>query len=190
MLGQTPSQTVGPFFHIGLLAGGENVLVDSETRGQPIRITGGVYDGAGQPVPDALIEIWQADADGHFNHQADPHQAEADGHFRGFGRAGTGERGQFWFQTVKPGPVPGPEGRPQAPHVDVRVFARGMLIHAATRIYFPYEGANATDAVLNSIGDPARRQTLVASLEPTAEVLTYRFDIHLQGERETVFFEP
>jgi protocatechuate 3,4-dioxygenase alpha subunit len=192
MLTQTPSQTVGPFFHGGLLAGGENVLVYAQTQGQRIRIEGTVYDGAGQPVPDALVEIWQADALGHFNHPADEQRAQADPHFRGFGRAGTGPQGQFAFETVKPGPLPGPVGGQPAPHVDVRVFARGMLIHAVTRLYFADEPANQTDAVLSSIADPARRQTLIAAAEPPAResVPTYRFDIHLQGERETVFFEP
>jgi len=188
MLTQTPSQTVGPFFHGGLLAGGENVLVDAQTQGQRIRIEGAVYDGVGQPVPDALVEIWQADALGHFNHPADEQRAQADPHFRGFGRAGTGQQGQFGFETVKPGPV----GGDQAPHVDVRVFARGMLIHAMTRLYFANEPANQTDAVLSPIADPVRRQTLIAAAEPPAgdSVPTYHFDIHLQGERETVFFEP
>ncbi len=190
MLGQTPSQTVGPFFHIGLPAEPENVLVDSETRGQRIRIEGTVYDGASQPVPDALVEIWQADGQGHFNHPADEGQAEADRHFRGFGRSGTDERGRFWFETVKPGPVPARSGGQQAPHVDVRVFARGMLIHAMTRLYFSDEDANQADAVLSSIADPARRQTLIAAARPGAGAPIYHFDIHLQGERETVFFEP
>jgi protocatechuate 3,4-dioxygenase alpha subunit len=189
MLRQTPSQTVGPFFHGGLLVGGEQVLVDAHTLGQRIGIVGTVYDGAGQPVPDALIEIWQADAQGYFNHPADAHQAEADRHFRGFGRSGTDAHGQFSFQTVRPGPVAGREGAMQAPHISVRVFARGMLIHAVTRLYFPDENANAADAVLNAIGDPARRQTLIAVHEAAAAP-AYRFDIHLQGERETVFFEP
>jgi protocatechuate 3,4-dioxygenase alpha subunit len=189
-LQQTPSQTVGPFFHGGLLIGGEHVLIESQTLGQPICIVGMVYDGAGQPVPDALIEIWQADAQGYFNHAADEQQSLADQHFRGFGRSGTNEHGQFLFQTVRPGPVAGREGAMQAPHISVRVFARGMLIHAVTRLYFPDENANATDAVLNAIDDPARRQTLIAVHEAAAGAPAYRFNIHLQGERETVFFEP
>ncbi len=189
-LAQTPSQTVGPFFHVGLPAGDEHVLVDSETLGPRLSLAGTVYDGAGQPVPDALIEIWQADAQGYFNHPADEHQAEADRHFRGFGRSGTDARGHFAFQTVKPGAVAGPGGTRPAPHVDVRVFSRGMLIHAVTRLYFSDEEANAVDPVLSSIDDPARRQTLIAVREAGAEALTYRFDIHLQGEHETVFFEP
>ena len=185
-LTQTPSQTVGPFFHVRLPAEEDHVLVDAQTRGERLSLAGTVFDGAGQPVPDALVEIWQADAQGHFNHPADAHQAEADRHFRGFGRSGTDARGQFSFQTIKPGAVTS-QG---APHVDVRVFARGMLIHAVTRLYFPDEEANAADPALNSIGDAARRQTLIAVREAGTEALTYRFDIHLQGEHETVFFQP
>jgi protocatechuate 3,4-dioxygenase alpha subunit len=187
---QTPSQTIGPFFHLGLLFGGENVLVDDQTRGQPIRITGTVYDGEATPVTDALVEIWQADAQGHFNHPADPHAAQADPHFRGFGRSSTLRNGRFEFTTVKPGPTPGPQGdERQAPYVDVRVFARGMLIHAVTRLYFADEPATAADPLLASIG-PERRATLIAVREDTAGLPTYRFDIHLQGDCETVFFEP
>jgi protocatechuate 3,4-dioxygenase, alpha subunit len=189
MLIQTPSQTVGPFFHDGLVFGGENVLVDEQTQGQRILIRGSVLDGTAQPIPDALIEIWQADALGCFNHPADPNQAQADTHFRGFGRAGTVRGGQFFFKTIKPGMVAGPKGHLQAPHITVRVFARGMLIHLYTRLYFSDEHANATDWVLNAC-DAARRSTLIAVKEETNDLITYRFDIHLQGEHETVFFEP
>jgi protocatechuate 3,4-dioxygenase alpha subunit len=189
MLSQSPSQTVGPFFHNGMIRGGDNVLVTQQTIGQRIQIVGAVFDGDGQPVPDALVEIWQADANGYFNHPADAHQAQADKHFRGFGRADTQDECRFCFKTVRPGPVPGPDGQAQAPHVTVRVFARGMLIHAHTRLYFPDESANAVDAVLNSI-ESARRSTLVAAREGTGDPPVYRFDIYLQGERETAFFEP
>ncbi len=186
---QTPSQTVGPFFHIGLLRGNENVLVDEQTAGRRIRITGCVFDGEGKPVPDALIEIWQADAQGLFNHPADPQCDRADRHFRGFGRTGTVDGGRFEFKTVKPGSTVDRDGVLQAPYVDVRVFARGMLIHATTRLYFSDEIANATDPVLGTI-DPERRGTLIAVLEETDDLPTYRFDIRLQGQCETVFFEP
>ncbi len=189
MLKQTPSQTVGPFFHPGLLHGGENVLVTEETTGQRIRIVGTVYDGDGQPIPDALLEIWQADASGFFNHPADPNCARADKHFRGFGRTGTVNAGHFEFKTIKPGSVPGRDGQPQPPYIDVRVFSRGMLIHITTRLYFSDEAANAADPLLNSI-EPERRATLIAVREDTGDLPTYRFDIHMQGERETVFFEP
>lgn len=191
MLKQTPSQTVGPFYSIGLVRGGENVLVDERCSGQRIEIKGMVFDGDGQPIPDALIEIWQADAQGIYNHPADPQCANVDKHFRGFGRAGTMDGGHFWFKTIKPGPVAGPDGQDQAPHVDVMVFARGMLIHAITRIYFSDEDANQTDPVLNSIEDPQRRQTLIARHDESSEDLPcYCFDIHLQGKGETVFFDP
>lgn len=188
MLEQSPSQTVGPFFHYGLIRGGENVLVNEQTRGERILLTGRVLDGDGAPVPDALVEIWQADADGHFNHPADPQQAEADKNFRGFGRADTVNGGAYSFETIKPGAAPGRDGQLQAPHINVRVFARGMLIHADTRVYFSDEPANANDALLNSI-DPARRHTLIATRVGLEDAPAYRFDIRLQGEDETVFFE-
>ncbi|MCB0088159.1 MAG: hypothetical protein KDE54_09625, partial [Caldilineaceae bacterium] len=120
MLIQTGSQTVGPFFHDGLFFGDENVLVNEKTQGQRILLEGTVYDGDGQPVPDALLEIWQPDAQGYFNHVADPNQAKADTAFRGFGRADTVNNGQFLFRTVKPGALsPG-----VAPYINVRLFAR------------------------------------------------------------------
>ncbi len=190
MLKQTPSQTVGPFFHFGLKF--RNVLVDDQTQGQRILLRGQVLDGDGQPVPDALIEIWQADCHGIFNHPADPRRTQADPHFNGFGRSDT-TQGGYTFKTVKPGRVPWadqPDQHDQAPHVNVHVFARGMLIHAMTRLYFADEPSNETDPVLNLIDDPARRQTLIAQREPSDDLPTYRLDIVLQGDGETVFFNP
>jgi protocatechuate 3,4-dioxygenase alpha subunit len=189
MLQQTASQTVGPFFHYGLILGGENVLVNEHTAGKRIHLTGRVLDGDGQPVPDALVEIWQADAHGHFNHPADPQHHRADPSFKGFGRSDTADGGCFWFKTIKPGPVTWTETQNQAPHVNVRVFSRGMLIHAVTRLYFSDEPANPHDPVLNSV-PPARRATLIAQLAASADLPTYCFDIHLQGDHETVFFNP
>jgi protocatechuate 3,4-dioxygenase alpha subunit len=186
MLGHTPSQTVGPFYEIGLIHEGENSLVDARTQGEQIVITGTIYDGDGVPIPDAMIEIWQADAQGHFNHPADPNCHMADKHFRGFGRAGT-PNGEFVFRTIKPGGITGNDGRMQAPHVNVRVFARGMLLHADTRLYFSDESANANDELLNSV-DPDRRHTLIAERAASGQLPTYRFDIHMQGENETIFF--
>lgn len=183
MIPQSPNQTVGPFFHFGLILGGENVLVNERTHGQRIYIKGRVFDGNGEPVPDALVEIWQADAQGYFNHPADPHHEAADKHFRGFGRSGTTGEG-FWFKTIKPGPVAGA----QVPYVNVRVFSRGMLIHAVTRLYFSDEEGNQDDPLLNSV-KPERQQTLIATLEESEDLPTYRFDIRLQGEGETVFFD-
>jgi protocatechuate 3,4-dioxygenase alpha subunit len=190
MLKQTASQTVGPFFHFGLILGGENVLVNERTSGERIYIEGRVWDGAGEPVPDAMVEIWQADAQGIFNHPADPQHQQADPFFRGFGRSGTVEGGKFWFKTIKPGRIHWDEQQDQAPHVNIRVFARGMLIHAVTRLYFSGESANQNDPVLNSIEDAKRRQTLIARRAESADLPTYHFDIHLQGELETVFFDP
>lgn len=185
---QTPSQTIGPFFNYGLIFGGENVLTDDRTKGQRIEIKGTVLDGDGQPVEDALVEIWQADAQGIYAHPTDPRHKKADKSFRGFGRAETNKEGHYYFKTVKPGPVAWDEKQDQAPHVNVHVFARGMLIHATTRMYFSDEDGNQADPVLNSV-DAARRQTLVAALEDAEDLPCYRFDIHLQGNSETVFFD-
>ncbi len=189
MYKQTPSQTIGPFFHPELVHSGESVLIDDHTSGQPIRIQGMVIDGEGKPVLDAFLEIWQADSQGFFNHPADPNCQQADKHFRGFGRSGTVNGGRYEFLTVKPGSFPGRDGQAQAPYINVRIFARGMLIHAYTRLYFSDEALNESDSVLNAI-EPARRPTLIAMKQDVAGLPTYRFDIHMQGENETVFFEP
>lgn len=186
---QTPSQTAGPFFHIGLIDGDENNLVTPQTAGERITIEGRVLDGDGERVLDALVEIWQADAQGIFDHPADPRREQADEHFRGFGRSDTAGDGTFWFKTVKPGPVPWDEETMQAPHINVCVFARGMLIHAVTRLYFSDESANERDPVLSAV-DAERRPTLIARRVESEDLPTYRLDIHLQGEQETVFFDP
>jgi protocatechuate 3,4-dioxygenase, alpha subunit len=175
--GPTPSQTIGPFFHDALLDEDRSALVAPD-HPRAIRIEGTVYDGAGDPVPDAMVEIWQADPAGRYDHP--------DEDFSGFGRSDTVDGGSFSFVTVKPGPVPGPDGETQAPHVMVSVFARGLLKRLVTRIYFPDEGAaNASDPVLSSIEDPEHRGTLVARDEGGA----LRFDIRLQGKNQTAFFE-
>ena len=158
----TPSQTVGPFFGIGLPFEKGNEVAEPGAAGA-LRIEGQVTDGNGDPVPDALIEIWQVGA--------------------GFGRSRTDSEGVFSFTVVKPAPTLTPDGRRQAPHLNVTVFARGLLRHLVTRIYFPDEAANLDDPVL-SLLEPERRPTLIA--ENGNGVL--RFDIRLQGERETVFF--
>jgi protocatechuate 3,4-dioxygenase alpha subunit len=181
----TPSQTVGPYFAIGLPWELGPRAVPEGTPGA-ITIAGIVYDGRGDPVPDHLIETWQADPDGRF---ADlhgyggrsPHET-----FRGFARYGVEDGdGRYEILTLKPGPAPGPAGALQAPHIDVSVFARGMLNRCVTRIYFADEvRANAADPILARV--PAdRRATLIAQPAPGG----YRFDIHLQGPQETVFFE-
>jgi protocatechuate 3,4-dioxygenase alpha subunit len=178
----TPSQTIGPFFSHALPWPDGPAVVEPGHPGA-IRIGGRVRDGAGDPVPDAMIETWQADPDGRFAHPEDP-SGGAGVTFRGFGRALTDDDGRYGLVTLKPGPVPGPGG-PQAPHIDVSVFARGLLNRLVTRIYFPDEPErNAADPVLASIGDPERRATLVA----VADGEGLRFDIHLQGPHETVFF--
>lgn len=166
-----------------------NVLARDSTEGQRIRIEGQVFDGEGQAIPDVMVEIWQANTYGRYNHPEDKQEKPLDQSFTGWGRASTDENYLYSFETIKPGPVPGPDGSVQAPHINVTVFARGMLSHAYTRIYFPDEPANETDLVLNSIKNKARRQTLIASREDKNGKAVYRFDIRLQGENETVFFD-
>lgn len=183
MKGVTPSQTVGPYFAIGLTWEDGPEIVPAGTEGA-FWIRGAVYDGAGEPIPDAVIEFWQADADGRFNHPDDPRGAVDWGEFRGLGRCGTDERGRYGIYTVKPGPVPGPNGM-QAPHIDVTVMCRGLLARLVTRIYFPEEeAANAADPVLSSLPATAASETLIATKAGDG----YSFDVHLQGENETVFF--
>lgn len=183
----TPAQTVGPFLRIALDWPDGPQVVPPGTVGA-VRIGGRVIDGAGDPVGDALVETWQADPDGRFAHPDDPRGPvdPAVPGFRGFGRCPTDEQGRYEVLTVKPAALPGPDGRVEAPHLDVSVFARGLLDRVVTRIYFPDEpAANAADPVLAAIPDPARRATLIAVAEDDGRL---RFDIHLQGERETVFF--
>jgi protocatechuate 3,4-dioxygenase alpha subunit len=193
-LGQTPSQTVGPFFAYGLSPQQYGYqyrsafvakVASDDTPGRHIRVEGRVYDGEGKVIDDALIEIWQADAEGRYPHPADPRGRNVP--FGGFGRAGTGSdpESRFVFHTIKPG-APG-DG--QAPHINVIVLMRGMLLHAYTRIYFADEAeANARDPVLGSVPEE-RRATLIAEPAETPSGTLYRFDIHMQGERETVFFD-
>lgn len=185
----TGSQTVGPFFEPGLLRedARRNVLTQPETVGERIRIVGRVLDGDGAPVPDALIEIWQANAHGRYNHRADQGVASLDPTFLGFGRSGTGEDGSYWFETIKPGSVPFDKTQQQAPHICVTVFARGLLNHLVTRLYFEDEPANAHDPILHYVPEE-RRATLLAKREPGDAPIVYRFDIILQGEGETAFF--
>jgi len=179
--GVTPSQTVGPFFAIALSWPDGPYVVQPGTPGA-VWLRGQVLDGAGDPVPDALIETWQADAAGRFDHPDDPRGPVAG--FRGFGRCGTDPSGRYAILTVKPGPLPGPDGAVLAPHVAVSVFARGLLRRLVTRVYFPDErAANEADPALRAV-PAAARATLVA--EPADD--GYEFDIRLQGENETAFF--
>lgn len=186
-LGLTPTQTVGPFFSPALLRDPLNILTTDETAGERIMIEGRVLDGAGNVVPDALIEIWQANSHGRFNHPRDQRDLPLDPEFGGFGRSGTDDDGVYWFETIKPGPVPFEGDQLQAPHLSVMVHARGMLNHAQTRLYFEDEDANATDPILALV--PAdRRSTLIARRDETDGGVVYRLDIVLQGRDETVFF--
>ena len=193
----TPSQTIGPFLAIGLPWPDGPFVVPEGTPGA-ITVSGVVLDGAGEPVPDALIETWQAAPDGSFAHPDDPRGpgaawrpgAGAGSGFRGFGRCPTDAGGRYRIITLRPGALPGPGGRTEAPHIDVSVFARGLLDRVVTRIYFPDEtAANAADPVLAAITAGDRRATLIAVTEPGAGPGTFRFDIRLQGGRETVFLD-
>jgi protocatechuate 3,4-dioxygenase, alpha subunit len=183
----TPFSTVGPFFKLLVRhqADGVATLVTETTRGQRITIEGRLLDGARTPIDDGLIEIWQADADGRYHHAEDPHAAAADPAFAGFGRVATGSPGTFAFHTIKPGRVPGPGGRLQAPHILVGVMARGIMSRCWTRLYFDDEPANADDTVLERVPE-RRRGTLIAR---SAGDGRYQFDIVIQGEGETVFFD-
>jgi len=189
----TPSQTVGPFFKYGLTPNSQyewndaftNNLVTPDASGDRIRVEGRVFDGDGQAVPDCMLEVWQADGQGRF---ADPQDKRAlpNAKLRGFGRCGTDANGTFAFDTIKPGSVPDPDGKPQAPHLLLAVFGRGMLRHLYTRIYFGGEAANDSDPVLAQV--PAdRRATLIATRDGAGAV--YRLDLRLQGDDETVFFD-
>jgi protocatechuate 3,4-dioxygenase alpha subunit len=189
MLPMTPSQTVGPFLDIGLPWADGPFVVPEGTPGA-ITITGRVLDGAGDPVPDALVETWQADSDSRFDHSDDPRGAvkSATPGFRGFGRSATDHEGRFRIVTVRPGPLPCPAGGTEAPHLDVSVFARGLLDRVVTRIYFADDlQANAADPVLSAIAEPGRRETLLAV--PSGQTGEFGFDIRLRGEGETVFFD-
>ena len=182
-LGLTPSQTAGPFLAIGLTWADGPAVVPAGSPGA-IRISGQVFDGTGSPVPDAIIETWQADAQGRFAHPDDP-RPDSTSTFRGFGRCATDDEGVYAIVTVKPGPLPTGDGRTEAPHIDVSIFARGLLDRLVTRIYFPDEpAANGDDPLLRSLPQ-SERDTLIAIFDGE----NLRFDIRLQGPDETAFFE-
>lgn len=200
-LKETASQTAGPYVHIGLApkaAGFDifeknftNVLAGPDTQGERIRIEGRVFDGSGTPVRDVLIEVWQANGAGKYNHPADRQEKPLDTSFRGWGRACSDfESGVYTFETIKPGSVIGRNGRPMAPHVNLWIVARGINIGLNTRMYFSDETeANAKDPVLNLIEWEVRRKTLIAQRSEENGQVVYRFDINLQGPEETVFFD-
>lgn len=200
-LHETPSQTGGPYVHIGLLpnqAGIDvfennfnNDLLKNNPQGQRIRLEGQVFDGIGVPLRDVLVEIWQADANGVYPSQADFQDKPVDENFHGWGRAGADfKTGVWYFDTIKPGTVPGRKASIQAPHINLIIFARGINTGLNTRVYFEDEAeANAKDPVLNSIEWEPRRQTLIAKREERDGEVVYRFDIYMQGEKETVFLD-
>ena len=181
----TPFQTVGPYFGVWLRSRAGHRQVTGQTPGTRIAIEGQVFDGAGAPIPDALVETWQADANGGYRHPEDRRPHQMDPAFSGYGWAHTRAGGEFTFETIKPGRVPGPDGRDQAPHVLVSVMARGILTRFVTRMYFEDEASNVEDAILAMVPE-ARRQTLVAKRSGEGR---YRFDLVMQGPDETVFFD-
>lgn len=199
----TPSQTVGPFFAYGLsphsrcnwkpnegydwkqTVGAD--LVTPDATGTRVRIEGCITDGDGVPINDAMIEIWQADSQGRYSH-ARGKKPRPNAKFTGFGRSATDKKGEFSFDTIKPGLVPGPDGKPQAPHIVFCIFSRGMLRQVYTRLYFSDEAVNTADPILALV--PAeRRDTLIAHKQAGAGANVYRFDIRMQGDKETVFFD-
>ena len=201
-LKESASQTAGPYVHIGLTPNFADIkgvypvdlgtaMVNDKTRGERITLTGRVIDGSGTPLKDALIEIWQADANGVYPSAADIQGKAVDPNFHGWGRTGADFETGFWsFNTIKPGAVPGRKGTTQAPHIALIIFARGINIGLNTRVYFEDEAeANAQDPVLKGIEWAPRRQTLIAKREERDGEVVYRFDIRIQGEDETVFLD-
>ena len=185
MAGLTPFQTLGPFFDFGLVIHDGDLVARPGAEGRHILIEGVVRDGAGEPLPDGLVEVWQANAAGRYRHPGDGNNRTLDPEFDGFGRVATDTCGRFSFKTVMPGRVAGPDGKLQAPHLAVGVLARGLLTRLVTRMYFEDEASNADDQILALV--PAeRRHTLIAKAGGPDR---YRFDIQLQGEGETVFFD-
>ena len=209
LFGPSPSQTVGPFFHYGLpWKGGADLVTGSPlgarpdlfpeehwvlhiaephaaARGEVIELTGRVLDASGQPLPDAMLEIWQANANGRYASDRDPrHDLPIEKGFSGFGRAATADDGTYRFRTIVPGAVPGPDGQLQAPHIAMSVFGRGLIKRLVTRVYFAGNPANEKDLVLSLV--PAERR---ATLLATPDGARWNLDIVLQGERETVFFD-
>jgi protocatechuate 3,4-dioxygenase alpha subunit len=184
----TPSQTIGPYYAIGLDWLIDIDLAKHATQGERIVVSGRVVDGDGAPIPDAILEIWQADANGRYAHAEDKQDKPRDAGFKGYGRIPTDADGRFRFTTIKPGAVPGPGNSLQAPHILVALSMRGLLRQLYTRIYFSDEAAaNAADPILGLVDEPARRVTLVAQrADGTAE---YRWNICMQGGDETVFFD-
>jgi protocatechuate 3,4-dioxygenase alpha subunit len=195
--GLTSAQTIGPFFGPAMLREGvlRQRLDGPGTSGQPIRVEGRLLDADRAPVVDALVEVWQANAHGRYDHPADDRDLPLEPSFSGFGRTGTDDEGRFWFETIRPGRVPWPGGGEQAPHLIVTIFARGLMNHVVTRLYFADDPANAADPILARV--PAgRRDTLLArprdaggQRSGAGERRLYDWDVVLQGEGETAFFD-
>ena len=183
----TTSQTVGPYFTIGLTRLKKTDLAGPGVSGERMTIAGRVIDADDIGVSDAILEIWQANTHGKYAHPADTQNKPIDPSFQGYGRIPTDENGKYSFTTIKPGSVPGPGGKPQAPHIVVSVFMRGLLRRLVTRIYFPDDPANAGDFVLNLV-EPARRGTLIAK-KAVGQSAALEWNVILQGPEETVFFD-
>lgn len=184
----TAAQTVGPYVSIGFEKASMPDVAPAGVAGERITITGQIFDGDGQPVTDGVIETWQANSHGKYAHPDDTQEKLLEENFRGFGRVLTDAKGGFRLTTIKPGKVAGPDelgGREQAPHINVVIFMRGLLKHLMTRVYLPDDAANAADPILNLV-PAARRSTLIAVKQADG---TLRWDVHLQGARETVFFD-
>lgn len=183
----TTSQTVGPFFSIGMSRLNQPETAGPNVSGTRITIEGRVIDGGGKPVPDAVLEFWQANSRGKYAHVEDTQDKPLEAEFHGFGRIPTDENGAFRLSTIKPGSVPGPDGKPQAPHIVVSVFMRGLLRRLVTRIYFPGDAEQVSDFALNLV-EPSRRRTLIAK-SVTGKPGTLEWNVILQGPEETVFFD-
>jgi protocatechuate 3,4-dioxygenase alpha subunit len=183
----TTWQTVGPFFKIGLAWLYRDELASADVPGEHIEITGCIFDGDGKPVPDAVLELWQANSHGKYAHPDDLQDKPLDKHFTGFGRIATDDSGRFRFTTIKPGQVPmlDDAAPPQAPHINVSICTRGLLRRLVTRIYFQDDSANATDFALNLV-ESARRATLIATKSGSSK---FAWNVVLQGANETVFFD-
>jgi protocatechuate 3,4-dioxygenase, alpha subunit len=196
--GATPSQTIGPFFHRALLREGWHEvghelggdLAACGVAGERVAIEGRVLDGDGAPVSDAMIEVWQANAAGRYDHPEDLQESKPlDPNFHGFGRVATGPDGRFRLRTIKPGPVPGSDEASQAPHINVSIFARGLLKRLFTRIYFPGEPLNETDLLLSAMPTDRRASLIARVTDADAAERVLHFDIVLQGDNETVFLD-
>ena len=181
----TASQTVGPYLHIGFSWLASETVAAPDCPGEHLTLTGRVFDAEGKPIPDGVVEIWQANSHGKYAHPEDPQDKPQTPGFRGFGRIATDKEGRYRFQTIKPGPVPDPEGGTQAPHILVSVMMRGLLKRVVTRVYFPDDPLNADDRVLRLV--PVERRNTLIARRKDSRVLEW--DILMQGPAETVFFD-